>query len=145
LGDPPTWPLCQGVKGNAQHGEAIGRPRTDLCQEVYACSLRTNCMDWATSSLTPCYCGTAPTDACLGSVDKATGPCKTEIVNGVESEDPMYIATQMLATSNASGAALAVRQCSHDLCEMECAPKTNSDGGTSDVGGPSPPDAPGGG
>jgi len=142
--DPPAWPLCEGVKGNAQHGEGAGRPRTDLCQEVYTCALRSNCMDWVTTAVTPCYCGTTPTQDCLSSAGKAAGLCKTEIVNGVESEDPTYIATQMTATSNAAGAALKVLQCGRDLCEMECAPKTNRDGGTSDAGGPDTTDAPGG-
>jgi cysteine-rich repeat protein len=141
--DPPVWPLCTGVKGNAQNGEGVGRPRKDLCQEVYACALRADCVDWKSSDVTPCYCGTATTEDCLSSIDKAKGPCKAEIVNGVESEMPTFIATQMTATNNAAGAALMVRRCAVDLCPVECAPNANGDGGTSDAG--STADAPGGG
>jgi cysteine-rich repeat protein len=139
----PIWPLCSQLKGNAMNGEGAGRPRQDLCQEVYTCIIRTQCIDWTTTDPTPCFCGTTDRATCVGKPKAATGPCVAEIQNGVESEDPAVAGIQFTNQANASGAAFSVRQCARDLCEMECNPNTNRDGGTSDAGPTT--DAPGGG
>ncbi|MET0593155.1 MAG: hypothetical protein ABW133_10670 [Polyangiaceae bacterium] len=132
LGDPPLWPLCGSLVGTAKNGEGAGRPRKDLCQEVYTCALRSNCMVWETADITPCYCGTALGEPCL-QPGKANGPCKVEIENGVESVDPSIIANSLLSNVNASGAALLIRRCAHDLCPDECSPYIVRDGGTRDA------------
>ena len=113
--ETPVWPLCAYMVGNAANGEGAGRPRKDLCQEVYSCALRTQCMVWRTADVTPCYCGSAKELDCFlpGHPD---GPCRVEIENGVESTDPKVVIDNLVSAANPSGAALLVRQCARDMC-----------------------------
>jgi cysteine-rich repeat protein len=133
----PVWPLCTNVKGNATSGEAVGRPRKDLCQETYTCAVKSQCMSVNTGDPTPCYCGKADTAVCLSGGAAADGPCKKEIDNGMETTDVAFLLTNMINAEYAAGAALAARRCAADLCSMECAPNPpKPDGGLPDGGLP---------
>jgi cysteine-rich repeat protein len=136
-----AWPLCEYLAGNAMSGEGAGRPRKELCQEVYTCALRSDCLDWKSTEATKCYCGTAVGDACL--TGKANGPCRVEIENGVESVLPGIVVSGLTSLGNASGAALRmlVFQAQDESinglpeCRSYCAPGAMPpDGGFPDSG-----------
>jgi hypothetical protein len=95
------------VQGVATGGPAAGSSRSDLCKAVYACVANTKCGE---GNINECYCGTASGAKCL-SAGAANGPCKAVIERGLESTDPVSIATGFANTDLGGGVALELLSC----------------------------------
>jgi hypothetical protein len=73
---PCNW---AGDAGVAAQGSGAGRPRVDLCLELYACVTSTGC---GARDVTTCLCG--PDTNGADCVKNATGPCMKEEMAALE-------------------------------------------------------------
>ena len=76
---------CADVDGDAEAGPKAGTPKAQLCNELYACVLRSRC--GFSGALMDCYCGTGNTtdntDSCKAD---PRGPCVAQMEAGMEAE-----------------------------------------------------------
>jgi cysteine-rich repeat protein len=88
----PSTPRCQEMQGDADTGPRSGTPKSQLCQETYACIIRSHCGAYeapdSTAPIFECYCG-AGNVAANGSscVAAASGPCMNELLASMEVDD----------------------------------------------------------
>jgi hypothetical protein len=133
---PPTGsssvPPCStgsGVQGVATGGPGAGSARVDLCKAVYACVSQTRC---GASNINECYCGTASGASCLNP-GAANGPCKDAIERGLETTDPVAIATGFANTDLGGGVALELLSCTQQNgCWDACIAGAGGDAGARD-------------
>jgi hypothetical protein len=124
-------PPCSGgsgVQGVATGGPAAGSARVDLCKEVWACVTRAKC---GVSTVSECYCGTASGATCLNP-GAANGACKDTIERGLETTDPVAIATGFTNMDVGGGVALQLYGCIQENCWDDCIANRSSDAGARD-------------
>ncbi len=137
-GDPKNQPDCKAYTKVAVSGPARGSPRSQLCYDVYACTVRTRCA--VDDSNVFCYCGTDSLADCKANGPK--GPCKAEIEAGLESTNVDMNLLNLTNVRWATGGALARAQCDRESCgrplfggNYQCLPPDGLDGGGSGTGG----------
>jgi cysteine-rich repeat protein len=76
---------CADVDGDAEAGPKAGTSKAQLCNELYACVLRSRC--GFSGPLMDCYCGTGnTTDDTSGCKADPRGPCVAQLEAGMEAE-----------------------------------------------------------
>ena len=93
--DPDTK-YCQDMQGVADTGPKAGSKKSDLCQEAYACFIRTKCAYYpvgdpsypGVAAQMDCFCGAGNSatsgNACNGP---PVGACKDEMLAGLEIDE----------------------------------------------------------
>jgi hypothetical protein len=112
-----TGVLCEASAGNAAAGPAAGDARSQLCLDTLSCVIGANCAASGTGS--PCYCGAARGTTCL-SAGAADGACRSQEERGLETTDPVSIATGFGNTVLGGGVANVLVQCLNDSACTTC-------------------------
>lgn len=98
-------------------GAGAGTPKRELCLDNLQCILESRCT--ALNTVTPCFCGTASSSACL-SPGNANGVCKATEEAGLESTDPTYIASNFGNILRGAGSSNQLVQCMIDMGCNSC-------------------------
>jgi hypothetical protein len=96
---------------------------TDVCHNVIDCFHRTHCMGTDGLNNSDCFCGIGvdPNTCFSGTVAAATGPCKAEVLEGVNSVSLTDVSNRLTDNTFPTGVAVQMlRTCDHLYCMTEC-------------------------
>jgi hypothetical protein len=100
-----------------------GVPYATVFHTVLDCFHQTGCMGANGLSATDCFCGIGvDSNTCFsGTIAAATGPCKAEVMNGLNTQSMSVIANSFTDPSTPTGVAQQmVRTCDRTDCATEC-------------------------
>jgi hypothetical protein len=99
------FPPCADWRdaGTAQGGPGKGEPLFSLCQQLFQCIVKSNCMQ---NTAEYCYCGDASGQACTVSATAPTGPCKSEEEGALETTDPSMVLGNLTNSVGFTGGAV---------------------------------------
>jgi len=128
-----TMSLCDKIKGSTtavaadpEHGVPEmpgGLPYTEVCHRLLDCFHRTKCAGADGTKHTDCFCGVGvESNGCFaGTLAAATGPCKLEILAGVDSVQMEEISSRFTDNTFPAGVATQMAEtCDGLYCKTEC-------------------------